>query len=220
MAEKVNKANEKRRRDQQRLDDDCEDSQDSASVCSANETPRGKTPRDVSSSKKRKDRSSVSSVGGTSKRGRDSDATGNGSSVNQPRRTMTTSQTFPRSDWPPGYSSEQVDNLTTQQVIDMKAMRLKEASKPGGTKSLPGWKMIDNTVVIPIEMIKGGNDDATTCFTPGRWKRFPISVIKRWWENLPLEWPDIVPEFGVEERGMQNRIPREVSCGLCLWILV
>ena len=208
MADKVNRDNEKRRKEQQAAEED-EDSTENASDSSKSVPPDDKAPREKSHGKKRKDRSSVSSVVGASKRGRESGAAGSGPV--RPPRTLTTSQTFPKSDLPPGYSSIQVDNLSTQQVLDMKAMRLKEASKPGGTKSLPGWKMMDTSVVIPIEMIKGGNDDATSCFTPGRWRRFPISVVKRWWENLPLEWKDIVPEFGVEERGMQNRIPREVS---------
>ena len=212
LSQRVNKETEKRRQREEY------ESDSHPSVFSAEEDdrgPGGKTP-----SRKRKDRASASSGRGATKRGKDTGLTGKDASSGAgragkdtssgaPRKQLTTSQTFPKADWPPGYSKDQVDNLTTQQVLDMKAMRMKEAPKGGASKQLPGWKTMECNVVIPIELIKGGSDDATSVFTPGRWRRFPISEIKKWWCKIPLEWGIVVPEFGVDERGMANRIPLE-----------
>ena len=209
LSKRVNEQNKKRRDDEDVMSDSVH------SVFSGEDDDRG--PRDKTPSQKRKDRSSASSGRGASKRGKDGGHGGKdrtvmvpvGSSSGKQHKSLTTSQTFPKADWPPGYSKDQVDNLTTQQVLDMKAMRLKENPRGGATKQLPGWKTMECNVVIPVELIKGGSDDATSVFTPGRWRRFPISEIKKWWPKIPLEWGVVVPEFGVDERGMANRIPRE-----------
>ena len=122
-------------------------------------------------------------------------------------RCMPTSQIFPKSDWPVGYSAKQVDQLSPELVVKLKQMRQKESEKTSG-KELPGYKMVDQEVVIPSEYVLGGDDDCAAIFCDGRWKRFPVSEIKVWWGRIPLEWKTIMPEYGHEERGMDNRIPR------------
>ena len=42
-----------------------------------------------------------------------------------------------------------------------------------------------------------------------RWTRLPVKMTAAIWANIPVEWPEKVPEWGANERGMQNRIPRE-----------
>ena len=165
---------------------------------------------------KRKDRSSVSSGRGLTKRapavGGATPASSSPGTGSVPRSSgaakMPTSRIFPKKDWPPGYSAQQVDQLTPELVVKLKEMRQKDDVK-GGEKSLPGYKMFDAEVVIPIEFVDGGEDDSTNLFCPGRWRRFPVGPIRKWWKFVPLQWSVIVPEFGYEERGMNNRIPRE-----------
>ena len=54
------------------------------------------------------------------------------------------------------------------------------------------------SAVIPKRLVKGGYDDATTVFTPGRWERMPVGPPEKWWHELPLKWPDLMPEWGAK----------------------
>ena len=54
------------------------------------------------------------------------------------------------------------------------------------------------SAVIPKRLIKGGYDDATNIFTPGRWERMPVGPPSNWWHELPLKWPDLMPEWGAK----------------------
>ena len=54
------------------------------------------------------------------------------------------------------------------------------------------------TAVIPKRFIKGGYDDATSVFTPGRWERMPVGPPEKWWHELPLKWPELMPEYGAK----------------------
>ena len=54
------------------------------------------------------------------------------------------------------------------------------------------------SAVIPKRFVKGGYDDATNVFTPGRWERMPVGPPSNWWHELPLKWPDLMPEWGAK----------------------
>ena len=54
------------------------------------------------------------------------------------------------------------------------------------------------SAVIPKRLIKGGYDDATSVFTPGRWERMPVGPPEKWWHELPLKWPELMPEWGAK----------------------
>ena len=209
LAKKVNEENAKKQLE------------DSSSTTSDEDGDKDQTPAD--NPRKRKDRASVSSQRNPAKKKNSEkepprkDASSGGGrggakSSTPARRQLTTSQTFPKADWPPGYTEEQIDMLTPKLVLQMKALWEKaeqEKAKEEAKKVLPGYKMCDQEVIIPVEFIEAGEDDATEVFCPGRFRRMPISLMKKWWEKLPLEWKPIVPEYGAEERGMLNRVPRE-----------
>ena len=121
-----------------------------------------------------------------------------------------TSQVFPRGEWPTGWTYQQVDALNVDQFLKMREIKAKETTKSRDVKELPGFKPSSDRVQrIPITEIPGGMDDATTVFCRGRWTRLPIKMTAAIWANIPVEWPEKVPEWGANERGMQNRIPRE-----------
>ena len=70
---------------------------------------------------------------------------------------------------------------------------MKQAEKP-----LPGMVVRKWTAMMPKMQMKGGLDDATEVFLDARWLRMPISDPAMWWHNLPIKWPNIMPEFGAE----------------------
>ena len=54
------------------------------------------------------------------------------------------------------------------------------------------------TAVIPKRWVKGGYDNATSVFTPERWERMPVAPPLKWRHELPLKWPDLMPEWGAK----------------------
>ena len=96
----------------------------------------------------------------------------------------------------------------------MKLRLIKEKKVQNEEKPLPGMIARKPTAVVSKKMVKGGYDDATNIFTPGRWLRMPISDPSIWWHELPIKWDEIMPEWGAKERGAKNRLAQETWYGL------
>ena len=84
------------------------------------------------------------------------------------------------------------------QYGDIKKRELQEKTLQKEERPLPGMLARKPQVVVTKRMYKGGYDDAMTVFTPGRWTRMPMSQAKKWWEELPVKWEEIMPEWGAE----------------------
>ena len=63
----------------------------------------------------------------------------------------------------------QVDQLTIDQYEAIKKRTIQEKKLEKEEKPLPGMLARKPQAVITKKMYKGGYDDATTVFTPGRW---------------------------------------------------
>ena len=104
--------------------------------------------------------------------------------------------------------------MSVDQYEAMKLRMIKEKKIQSEEKQLPGMIARKPTAVVSKKMVKGGYDDATSTFTPGRWLRMPISDPAKWWHELPIRWDEIMPEWGAKERGAKNRLAQETWYGL------
>ena len=60
-----------------------------------------------------------------------------------------------------------------------------------------------------LAMISGPcfKDNCMDVLCPQRWLHPIVAKTSEWWHLVPLFWPVVVREWGVEERGMMNKIP-------------
>ena len=65
-------------------------------------------------------------------------------------------------------------------------------------RPLPGMLARKPQMVLSRRMYQGGYDDAQKTFTPGRWARMPVSAPDKWWEELPIKWEEVMPEWGAK----------------------
>ena len=88
--------------------------------------------------------------------------------------------------------------MSIDQYNDMKNREVQEKKLQKAERPLPGMLARKPMAVYVKRMYKGGHDDAATIFTPGRWTRMPVSAPEKWWEELPLKWEEVLPEWGAK----------------------
>ena len=141
-----------------------------------------------------------------------------------------TSKKIPRSAWPKGFTEEDIDGLSVNQVAKFRKLEGGRDSHEGKKQSLPGKGFFERQLVVtdlfphilgvvmggeeellPPPLVKLGatEDNCMDKICDARLLLYPIVGDQAdYWGRLPPKYDVIQPEFGAKLRGVQNRVPR------------